>query len=205
MSDARPGGRARTTSPASSARATAIRSRCSARTSIGGIAVVRAFVPSAETVEVLADGSDKRLGALDRRHATGSSRVLVGITVGAPYRLRARNAGGTWTLRDPYAFGPVLGPLDDHLLVEGTHRELYERLGAHLMRPRRVRPGCISPSGRRMRVASPSWATSTPGTAGGIRCASASTAACGRSSRPTSARARSTNTRSSDRTARCSR
>ncbi len=25
----------------------------------------------------------------------------------------------------------MLGPLDDHLLVEGTHRRLYERLGAH--------------------------------------------------------------------------
>ncbi|MDB5415281.1 MAG: 1,4-alpha-glucan branching enzyme, partial [Rubritepida sp.] len=32
---------------------------------------------------------------------------------------------------DPYAFGPSLGPLDDHLLIEGTHRRLYERLGAH--------------------------------------------------------------------------
>jgi 1,4-alpha-glucan branching enzyme len=31
----------------------------------------------------------------------------------------------------PYRFGPTLGPLDDHLLVEGTHRRLHERLGAH--------------------------------------------------------------------------
>ena len=29
---------------------------------------------------------------------------------------------------------PVLGATDDYLLVEGTHRQLYERLGAHLMR-----------------------------------------------------------------------
>jgi len=34
---------------------------------------------------------------------------------------------------DPYAFAPVLGPLDDYLLVEGTHRRLYQRLGAHLL------------------------------------------------------------------------
>ena len=26
---------------------------------------------------------------------------------------------------DPYAFGPALGPLDDYLLLEGTHRQLY--------------------------------------------------------------------------------
>ena len=25
----------------------------------------------------------------------------------------------------------MLGPLDDYLLVEGTHRQLYKRLGAH--------------------------------------------------------------------------
>ena len=32
---------------------------------------------------------------------------------------------------DPYALPPVLGATDDYLLVEGTHRQLYERLGAH--------------------------------------------------------------------------
>jgi len=35
---------------------------------------------------------------------------------------------------DPYAFPAVLGALDDHLLVEGAHHELYRRLGAHPMR-----------------------------------------------------------------------
>src|SRR5208337_1160150 len=31
-----------------------------------------------------------------------------------------------------YAFGPALGPLDDYLLREGSHRQLYRRLGAQL-------------------------------------------------------------------------
>ena len=39
-----------------------------------------------------------------------------------PYRLQARNAGGQWGFDDPYRFGPVLGPMDDYLIVEGTHR-----------------------------------------------------------------------------------
>lgn len=47
------------------------------------------------------------------------------------YRLHARNASATWNFADPYAFGAALGPLDDHLLVEGTHARLHERLGAH--------------------------------------------------------------------------
>ena len=50
---------------------------------------------------------------------------------GLTYRFHAANAGGEWDLDDPYRFGPVLGPTDDYLLVEGTHRRLYERLGAH--------------------------------------------------------------------------
>jgi 1,4-alpha-glucan branching enzyme len=33
---------------------------------------------------------------------------------------------------DPYAFGPVLGELDVHLLAEGRHRELWRALGAHV-------------------------------------------------------------------------
>ena len=49
------------------------------------------------------------------------------------YRLRATNADGTWTVDDAYAFGPVLGQLDDWLVGEGTHAMLYERLGAHPM------------------------------------------------------------------------
>ena len=43
------------------------------------------------------------------------------------------NRHGGWEFDDPFAFGPVLGALDDHLLLEGTHRRLYERLGAHPM------------------------------------------------------------------------
>ena len=41
----------------------------------------------------------------------------------------------TWaaagTSPTPTRFGPVLGPLDDYLVGEGTHRQLYDRLGAH--------------------------------------------------------------------------
>ncbi|MHB2169299.1 1,4-alpha-glucan branching protein GlgB [Alsobacter sp. R-9] len=99
-----------------------------------GPPTVRAFVPGAEHVDVL-DGRGERLDSLSRRHPDGFFEGAVPTLAGRrPYRLRAANAGGTWTFADPYAFGPVLGPTDDYLLVEGTHRELYGRLGAHPMR-----------------------------------------------------------------------
>jgi 1,4-alpha-glucan branching enzyme len=37
-----------------------------------------------------------------------------------------------WETRDPYSFLPQLGELDLHLLAEGNHYELYNRLGARL-------------------------------------------------------------------------
>jgi 1,4-alpha-glucan branching enzyme len=95
--------------------------------------VIRAFVPHAETVSVIERGG-KPLAHLFRRHDAGFFEGLLPHGSAAGYRLKAGNASASWELDDPYAFGPVLGELDDHLLLEGTHRTLYNRLGAHPMR-----------------------------------------------------------------------
>ncbi|WP_136682725.1 1,4-alpha-glucan branching protein GlgB [Falsirhodobacter xinxiangensis] len=50
------------------------------------------------------------------------------------YRVRAANADGEWEFDDPYRFGPVLGEIDEYLLGEGTHRRLWDALGAHPIR-----------------------------------------------------------------------
>jgi len=94
---------------------------------------LRAFVPGAETVTAI-DPAGAPLARLDPRGHDGFFEALVPGRGGrVPYRLHATRGTARWTFRDPYCFGPVLGPLDDHLLVEGTHRLLYERLGAHLL------------------------------------------------------------------------
>jgi 1,4-alpha-glucan branching enzyme len=36
-----------------------------------------------------------------------------------------------WEAHDPYRFPPVLGEIDVYLLAEGSHRRMWERLGAH--------------------------------------------------------------------------
>jgi 1,4-alpha-glucan branching enzyme len=94
----------------------------------GGL-VIRAIVPHAATLQaLLPDGS-----AIDlpRRQAALFEGMLPGAALPLAYRLRAANEGGAWDFEDPYRFGPTLGPLDDHLLVEGRHRRMHERLGAH--------------------------------------------------------------------------
>lgn len=108
----------------------------------GGI-VVRAFVPGAERIRVVTHQfcppvstlqTTPRDIDLERRCVEGFFEgFLAGQTENFAYQLHAENGSGTWDFFDPYAFGPVLGTVDDYLLVEGTHRQLYERLGAHLM------------------------------------------------------------------------
>jgi 1,4-alpha-glucan branching enzyme len=98
----------------------------------GGL-VIRAFVPGAETLVARATHAGWS-APLERRQAEG---VFEGFARGAAphdaYRLHALNAGGAWSFDDPFRFGPVLGPVDDHLLMEGAHRRLFERLGAQLV------------------------------------------------------------------------
>ena len=50
-----------------------------------------------------------------------------------PVRYRCRGQGSEWWVTDPYSFGPVLGPMDDFLIAEGTHFRLFDKLGAHLI------------------------------------------------------------------------
>jgi 1,4-alpha-glucan branching enzyme len=95
--------------------------------------VIRAFVPHAETL-VVEDREGRRVAPLERRPGTDLFEGLIpGKDRRFPYRLRAENPGGGWTFHDPYSFVGVLGATDDYLLVEGTHRQLYEKLGAHLL------------------------------------------------------------------------
>ena len=50
-----------------------------------------------------------------------------------PVRYRCRRQGSEWWVTDPYSFGPVLGPMDDFLIAEGTHFRLFDKLGAHVI------------------------------------------------------------------------
>ncbi|WIY51772.1 1,4-alpha-glucan branching protein GlgB [Devosia sp. YIM 151766] len=94
--------------------------------------VLRAFVPHAETLDAYTlDG--KPLGHMIPRHAAGFFEARVDIAGRQPIRYEAKNAGGAWTIYDPYSFGPVLGPMDDYYIGEGSHLRLFDKLGAHEM------------------------------------------------------------------------
>ncbi|WP_198370807.1 1,4-alpha-glucan branching protein GlgB [Roseomonas rosulenta] len=93
----------------------------------GGV-VLRAFLPGAETLTALVPAPLP----LERRDDAGFFEgFIAGAAFPLAYTFRATRGADTWESHDPYAFGPTLGPLDDHLLVEGTHARLFDRLGAH--------------------------------------------------------------------------
>ena len=93
----------------------------------GGL-LARCFVPHAENVAAFTlDGGEE--GELSRRHDAGFFEGGLSIERRQPLRYRARNRGGEWWLTDPYSFGPVLGPMDDYYIAEGSHLRLFDRLG----------------------------------------------------------------------------
>ena len=99
---------------------------------IGRGFVVRAFVSGADrlTVSSLAGTS---VGTLVKTHDAGFFEGPVKLKERQPLRLEAANPGGKWQVIDPYSFGPVLGPLDDYYVAQGTHLRLYDKLGAHVI------------------------------------------------------------------------
>ncbi len=88
---------------------------------------LRAFVPGAQ--RLWADFADISIPLALVEEGGFYEALIPGER--RPYTLRAENAAAIWVLEDPYRFAPILGALDDYLLAEGTHRALYERLGAH--------------------------------------------------------------------------
>jgi 1,4-alpha-glucan branching enzyme len=96
----------------------------------GGRFVARTFIPHAEVATACTlDGVP--VGDLVRRHNAGFFEGPVGLEHRQPLQYKARNAGGEWWVPDPYSFGPVLGPMDDYFIAEGSHQRLFDKLGAH--------------------------------------------------------------------------
>ena len=94
--------------------------------------VVRAMHPAAARASVvLRDGTTHDMQRLE---GPVFEVFLPGAALPLSYRLRFRvgeGAGRVVEQDDPYRFPPTLGEMDLHLFNEGTHRRLWEKLGAH--------------------------------------------------------------------------
>jgi 1,4-alpha-glucan branching enzyme len=99
---------------------------------VGGLegVVVRCFQPDAESAFVLRD-SQESSEMVPLGHGMFAV-FLAGARLPMRYRLRFCVANGeSFERGDAYRFLPTLGDMDLHLFNEGTHRRLWEVLGAH--------------------------------------------------------------------------
>ena len=96
--------------------------------------VVRALVPGADRVECcLETGEVFQMSREAEGLADLYAVFLSGKTLPIAYRYRIYYPeGAVWDRGDPYRFLPTLGDVDLHLFNEGTHRELWKKLGAHV-------------------------------------------------------------------------
>jgi 1,4-alpha-glucan branching enzyme len=102
-----------------------------------GVAI-RVLRPAASAITaVLDDGTELELRQI---HPGG---VFEGVLEGGELPLRYRlevdyGSAGSFTIDDPYAFEPTIGELDQYLIGEGRHEELYDKLGAHVIEHQNV-------------------------------------------------------------------
>jgi 1,4-alpha-glucan branching enzyme len=97
----------------------------------GGV-VVRVLRPAASAVTAITNGT---LGVeLEQIHPGGVFEgTLENTEFPVHYQLEVDYGdAGKFTIEDPYAFLPTIGELDQHLISEGRHEELYNKLGAHV-------------------------------------------------------------------------
>jgi len=87
-----------------------------------------AFDPQASSLTAFGPGGEWPLAPV-----SDAPGLFAGvIPEGTAYRLRGESAGRTWDYTDPFRFGPVIGEIDEYLLGEGTHKRLWQVLGAHV-------------------------------------------------------------------------
>jgi len=99
----------------------------------GGV-VVRVLWPSARTVRLVQAGSGRSPAEMKRLHVDGLFEALLADTKDIPaYQVSVTESDGrTVEAHDPYAIGSLLSDYDLHLMGEGNHYHLHEKLGAHV-------------------------------------------------------------------------
>ncbi|NNL00375.1 MAG: 1,4-alpha-glucan branching enzyme, partial [Xanthomonadales bacterium] len=92
--------------------------------------IVRTFQPQAVSVELLLEGDAAPL-KMRKVHPDGIFEVEFPPRK-RRYSLRLTNADGhSWDIEDAYRFPSALGDLDLYLMGQGSHRDIFRKLGAH--------------------------------------------------------------------------
>ena len=100
---------------------------------IGKTRWITTFQPGAVSVTATVAGKATVLNRI-------AGDVFSAPVAGKIYKLTMQYPdGSSHTTRDPFSFAPVLSDVDQYLLGEGTHKELWRVLGAHVIKHQSVK------------------------------------------------------------------
>ena len=108
-----------------------------------GSRLVRTLQPHARSVSLL-DRDGNELMPMRQLHKHGLFEAELPARM-RHYRLRIEAASGDFhDIEDPYRFPSTLGDLDLHLLAEGSHQQIFKKLGAQPGRLLNVSGTCFA-------------------------------------------------------------
>jgi 1,4-alpha-glucan branching enzyme len=94
--------------------------------------VVRAYLPDAESVYVVTPDAHKEYAMHSVHHPHFFECLITDAPHLFSYELRVKSGDSDRLIRDPYFFkSPLLTEFDAYLFGEGTHYQIYEKMGAH--------------------------------------------------------------------------
>ncbi|MCL2605360.1 MAG: 1,4-alpha-glucan branching protein GlgB [Defluviitaleaceae bacterium] len=94
------------------------------------VTLVRVFNPEAKAVDVI--GPEGKRYPMELTHRSGFFSAQLPQTAHFHYKQAFTGYDNRqWEAWDPYAFAPLISEFDLHLFGQGTHYQIYEKMGAH--------------------------------------------------------------------------
>jgi 1,4-alpha-glucan branching enzyme len=94
--------------------------------------IIRAYFPNAEAVAVVNPDNHRHYPMTAAHHPHFFECVIADAPNLFNYKLKVTESGSDRLIYDPYYFrSPLLTDFDRYLLGQGTHYQIYEKLGAH--------------------------------------------------------------------------
>lgn len=94
---------------------------------------IRAFYPNAKSIEIIEKDTNKNLGYMHKVHDHGLFQIEPECEENLRYYFKITNYDDSaYNAEDVYSFPATIGDIDVYLLSEGTHLEIYKKLGAHV-------------------------------------------------------------------------
>lgn len=96
-----------------------------------GSAYINVYQPYAKCIKVINIDTNENL---NMEEIDDSGVYTIKLVAPIKYKISYENYEGfIWEGYDPYSFGPVISDLDLYLFNSGTHYEIYNKLGAHVI------------------------------------------------------------------------